>query len=235
MLTQILDSFLSVIYPKFCAACLKNFNDPSLHLCQACQKNLTFLNTKEYCTTCFSIKELPICPVCKITPSYFTALAAVFDYEGPAGFLIKKFKYEGVFRLAASFGSFMTLQFLNLNWPLPDIIVPVPQPFNRYLERGYNHSFLLAKMLSKQIHVPCKELLRKSMKDLPQAALNLEQRKNNAHQSIKLKKHGSVEDKIVLLIDDVMTTRTTLNASANALLGSNPKELYGLTLCKTNL
>lgn len=125
----------------------------------------------------------------------------------------------------------MVLQFVQLDLPLPDLIVPVPQSFTRTLMRGYNPCLLLAKEIGKQLDRPVLQPLRRLSGDLPQAALSREQRKTLNRGSFVWKQGMDINEKVVLLIDDVRTTGMTLNHSGELLLEGYPEELYAMTLC----
>jgi ComF family protein len=124
-------------------------------------------------------------------------------------------------------------QFFRLDWPIPDVIVPVPISLTRWLDRGYNQSALIAKEMSTLLEVPALDVLKRRSGDYSQAGLSYAQRKTLSSNSFLLKKSLSIQEKTVLLIDDVYTTGTTLACSAEALCAGFPEHIYGLTLCKT--
>ena len=128
----------------------------------------------------------------------------------------------------------MTIQFFKLDWPLPDIIVPVPLSFSHRLSRGYNQSFLIAKEMGHLLQRSAKELLKRRQYDFPQAELGKKERTNLSPESFKWRTREQVSDQIVLLIDDVMTTRTTLNHCASRLQEGFPKYIYAMTFCASN-
>lgn len=133
--------------------------------------------------------------------------------------------------LAKGASAYLTAQFLLLDWPLPDVIVPVPISFTRWFQRGYNQSFLLASGLGEMINRPVQEALLRKSGDFSQAGLNHRQRISLSGETILMKKHQGLQDKCILLIDDVMTTGTTMHKCAEALSEECPGRIYGLTLC----
>jgi len=76
------------------------------------------------------------------------------------------------------------------------------------------------------------EVLARKCGDFSQAALSSEQRRGLTGQKIYLKKKGEVQDKVVLLIDDVMTTGTTMRRCGEVLSDGCPTKIYGLTFCR---
>ncbi|MDF2576522.1 MAG: putative amidophosphoribosyltransferase [Chlamydiales bacterium] len=228
---------LHFIYPACCLHCNQNLEAvEGPFLCKTCIQELVPINPLSCCEYCFTeledFSDLVKCS-CRQELSVYCRKAAVFDYTGPASSLVKKFKYSNKPYLSQSLAGYMALQYLKLNWPTIDTIVPVPQSWLRRLDRGYNQSFLLAEQLGKILNVPVQQALIKQSGDYPQAALSLRQRKNLHNKSqIIANRKIDLSDKIVLVVDDVVTTGTTLERCGNALLDLCPKALYTLTVCR---
>lgn len=147
--------------------------------------------------------------------------------------LIHALKYGGQFYLAKGAAAFLATQWLRLQWPTPDFLLPAPISMGHWWERGYNQSLLLSKELSKLLQIPVLNLLRKRSGDYSQAALTHSQRTQLPKEAITLKYPSRIEGKDILLIDDVMTSGTTLHHCATALLSAGADRLYSLTLCCT--
>jgi ComF family protein len=156
---------------------------------------------------------------------------SAFEYFGPAASLVQALKYGNQPYLAKDAAAFLAYQYLRLDLPIPDLIVPVPISFTRYLMRGYNQSFLLAQEMGKLLNRPATNLFKRYSGDLPQASLNRAQREALAQSSFCWKKRMDIKEKVVLLIDDVRTTGTTLQHLGNLLREGYPAALYGMTLC----
>jgi competence protein ComFC len=229
-------AFLRFIYPTFCLHCRVPLEEKLNLFCYDCLDLLEFISPDERCPYCFSSEysqERRICSgECKLHRRYLYRMGAVFDYLGPASTLIRALKYGNQPYLAKGAAALMLKQFLNLNWPLPDKIIPVPLPFNRWFYRGYNQSELLAQAFSKLIDRPILKALRRNSGDFSQAGLSREQRIQLSSNSFRLIKNLSVEDQMLLLIDDVFTTGTTLQICAETLQSAHPASIYGLTLCR---
>lgn len=194
------------------------------------------ISPEERCPLCFSpffCQVQGICSECQTKNHVLHKVASVFDYEGPPATLIRQIKYGNKPYLAEGAGSFLAVQFLRLNWPMPDVIVPVPISTVRRLERGYNQSELLCQPLAKAIDRPIVSLLRRKSGEFSQAGLSRQQRLTLDSRNLFLKQEIGYEGKIILLVDDVMTTGSTLHRCAEVLLDANPRAIYGLTLCRT--
>ncbi len=231
-----LSSILSLLYPPLCLHCRESLEKGNPIFCKGCLEQLELIDPTSRCVVCFSTINQTVgkvCPRCLHKGQRtISQLAAVFDYMGPASTLIKCLKYSQQPYLAKGAGAFLVAQWVRLEWPLPDLIVPVPMAFTHWLERGYNQSALLAEIVAEALDRPLAEPLKRSSGDYRQAALNQQQRKKLTASRFHLNPKISLLDKTILLIDDVMTTSTTLEQCAQVLLEGHPKRIYGLTVCK---
>jgi ComF family protein len=159
-------------------------------------------------------------------------VGAAFDYLGPAATLIKKLKYGNQPHLAAGAAAFLVAQLDRLEWPLPHAIVPVPLSLTHWIDRGYNQSQLIAEKMSEFLNVPVLNVLKRYSGDYSQAGLSLSQRRELEGKSFKLKNSFPIRDKTLLVIDDVMTSGSTLRKCGEALLEGYPGDLYGLAFCR---
>jgi predicted amidophosphoribosyltransferase len=97
--------------------------------------------------------------------------------------------------------------------------------------RGYNQSALIAQEIARLLERPCLDLLKKRSGDFPQTGLSREQRESLTSDAITWKKHHPISDKIVLLVDDVMTTGSTLRRCTETLQEAYPQAIYALAFC----
>ena len=125
----------------------------------------------------------------------------------------------------------MAAYLLNLGWPLPDLIIPVPITTAHWLQRGFNQSQLLAKSMSEILSRPTQEALKRDNLAYSQAGLSYKQRLQMEENSFFLKRGQNLSDKIILLVDDVSTTGTTLKRCAATIIPECPTAIYALTLC----
>lgn len=159
-------------------------------------------------------------------------MAAACDFEGPPASLLKKMKYSNMPYLSKGAASYMTAQFCTLDWPIPDLIVPVPISWMRLMQRGYNQSLLLAEEVGAILQKPVCEALKRRCGGYSQAGLNREQRKSLESEIFYCKKRIKIEDKVILLVDDVITTGATMRRCAEALQSHHPKSIYAISFCR---
>ena len=233
--SHFLRAFLDFLIPRRCLHCKEQQSFYDDLICKDCLVFLELINPNERCPKCFSIdfdSESKKCYFCALNETFLTKSAAAFDYFGPAKSLVSSLKYSNQPHLAKGAASFICVQFFRLNWPIPDIIVSVPLTFTHKMTRGYNQSFLIAKELGRLLNVEAKEILKRRLDDVSQAGLPKMQRKQLKQDSFNIKNGVDIQDKVILLIDDVSTTGSTINACASCLYEGFPKAVYGMTLCK---
>ena len=230
-------SFLDLIYPPLCLHCDETLESGCKIFCRSCLEMMEMIDPLTRCSLCFSSdldrEKENKCQGCRKNPRNISHIASVFDYEGPAATLVKQLKYGGQSYLAKGGGAYLAAQFLTLGWPIPDFILPMPMAPLRRWERGYNQSMLLAQTFSQLIQCPVSTLLKRKNGDFSQAGLDYQQRLSLQSDSFFLKKGEDFFDRNLLLIDDVMTTGSSLNCCAEALTPFFPKSIYALTLCRT--
>lgn len=231
-----IQSCLSLVFPPLCLHCRESIPPGITIFCDQCASLLQLIQPQKRCPVCFSMDYCPkrsLCHRCikRKTPFALTKLAAAFDYLGPAATLIQKLKYGNQPYLAKGAAAFLALQFFELNWPSPDFIIPVPISKIKFLERGYNQSVELATHLSTYLKIPVCEVLFRRSGDFSQAGLSRQHRIALQPEVFRIKKGYSLEDKTVLLIDDVATTGSTLSCCADVLYTHFPRAVYGLTFC----
>ena len=222
----------NILYPPLCLHCQAFIKGKRLLLCTICQSLLHFLEPINRCSTCFlSIEGGSVCHHCSQKNQLGYRVAAVFDYQGPAATLVHQLKFANRPHLAKELAAFMLIQLIRLDWPLPDLIVPAPLSITHFFKRGYNQSKLLAKELSQLIEKPMRDILKKSSEGFAQMGQNRAQRELLPQEAISWKKPCMMTHQRILLIDDVMTTGTTLRHSAHILRQGSPASIDALTIC----
>ncbi len=114
-----------------------------------------------------------------------------------------------------------------------DVVVPVPLHRDRERQRGYNQAGLISKPLARKLGLPHKSVLLMRMRPRPdKQVLSLQERWESVRGAFATRPGSQVDNKRVLLVDDVMTTGATLDACARALLESGAKSVLGLTVAR---
>jgi ComF family protein len=113
-----------------------------------------------------------------------------------------------------------------------DVLVPVPLHPTRQRERGFNQASLLAELLSARISIPCKPVLKRIRYTTTQTALDRAERMENLHNAFRLRKNADVRGLRVLLIDDVLTTGSTLSECARVLKRAGAMSVHAATAAR---
>ena len=185
----------------------------------------------------------PRCGACRNDEPVFDAARSFGLYTGNLRKAVLRVKFSGDERLGRHLGGLLVTAWDSLP-PLGDsdvlLIVPVPLHSSRLRERGFNQSELLAtglvQALTKrnegtvpQISESC---LRRTRSTPPQTGLSVSARRENLRGALEVAKPEDVRDRVVILVDDVMTTGATLSACARVLKHAQAAKVMGLTLAR---
>lgn len=204
---------LDIIYPPHCMACGTLLSEKK-EFCKSCAETLHRVELKE---------------VYNINNRYNAATGA-FYYNGSGKIMLLRYKYSGKRYLAGVFAKYMAQavekQYSGLKF---DVITYVPMTKLEKAKRHFNQSELLAKQLSKILDVECKSLLKKTKNTPKQHKLDIETRTENLKNCFAANKKESIKGKMVLLVDDVKTTGTTLNECSKVLRRAGAKAICCVT------
>lgn len=208
--------------------------DEELDICPDCAKHLPYLDG-HLCLRCGQKlhDESDYCDQCKSNPDpwYFDACRSVFVYTYPVTRAIRMMKYDNAKYLFDTLSKLVTKLFEDNEWSA-DIIVPVPLHPKRTKSRGYNQAELLAKDLSTTYNIPMDTEHLVRVEDTPsQTMYNTKNRKENVANAFDLTIRNIYRNKIVLLIDDVITSGATIDACAKLLKEKGKaKQVLAITL-----
>ena len=146
--------------------------------------------------------------------------------------LIHRFKYDKNIplgkRLSQSLGQVVAQ---DKDFASCDLVIPVPLHRARHRERGFNQSEVLAEGISQAINLPlAKEILKRKKNTKDQTYLNAQQRTENVRDAFLVTQPARVDNKAVILVDDVMTTGATLNECARMLEKAGAERILAVTL-----
>lgn len=240
MLKEIILDILFPVQP-FCVHCNKKLNKQEKYLCTSCEEMITQIKPP-ICKKCgkklWTVNlngQLPqnlICGGCYEKPQYFVQARSFGCYDGVLRKVICKYKYEKRPEISEYLGKKMLYTLQDLNWPDFDFIVPVPLHVKRERERGFNQSYLLAKVISKGIKKPIFTGLIRILPTEHQTLLNKLYRQKNLQGAFEVKNGNKLHRKTILLIDDVFTTGSTVNECSRILLHAGAGKVYVLTCAR---
>lgn len=233
LLTKLKNGVLDAVFPNGFCCIFCGVDIPEGDVCTACQK-LDIFNTSNRCTICDTpIKDGNIiCDHCKTNKRAFHKAYCPLLYEGNVRSSILKLKSDGAKYLAAPFARLIynRLQEEKVDF---DIIVPVPSHSKTIKKRGYNPTKVLADELSKLCGKQVCDVLVKTTLTKNQKFLNFSERQTNLENTLTLADSKAIKGKVVLLVDDIITTGATINACAALLHKAN--KVYACAVARRSI
>ncbi len=202
------------LFPPTCILC-GHPGFESLDLCAICYKHLP-INTK-HCLRCAeifepTITEPTLCGRCISKTPVFDKVYAPFIHQEEIRYLITGLKFGKQFKNARLLGNLLA-GFVEANAPMPELIIPVPLHASRYRERGFNQALEIARTVSLKLAIPIDHSSCSRLKNTPhQTGLTAKKRQQNLRRAFSIIKPIKVNH--VAILDDVMTTGSTVNALA---------------------
>ncbi|NMM61528.1 ComF family protein [Clostridium sp. P21] len=213
------DCLLETIYSndEKCICCGEEIYNGK-YICSKCEKTIRF------CNYGFDIQKEKVSFKCY----------SISYYSGPIMNLILQLKYKGNFLAGQVISEYM-INLIKSKKIKCDYITYVPMTKKRLKSRGYNQTMYLSKMLSKSIDIPVINCLKKIKDTKDQIGLGKEERWKNIKGSFKFSKKYCIENKNILIIDDVITTGATAVSCGLELKKYGAAEITILTAAKSRV
>jgi ComF family protein len=218
---------LDLLFPPECGGCGKR---GSLW-CDDCRASVRKLGS-DVCDICGQPWEFPgLCFYCEKVKPHFSQLRSWAIYAGPVREAIQRLKYKRDVSLGIVFTNYLYDVVAGNGWQVEGV-VPVPLGVARLQERGYNQAVLIARPLALRIGIPCLiDGLIRVRETRSQVGLSFFQRQRNVERAFQ-GVEKIISARRVLLVDDVATSSSTMNACAGALLAAGAQDVLGLTLAR---
>ncbi|MEA1909640.1 MAG: ComF family protein [Patescibacteria group bacterium] len=224
-------SVWDLFFPPKCASC----NRGGKWFCDGCKAQLKPIKTS-ICFGCGRLTEdFKICKRCRYKFKFSRCFVGCVWREGILRKILHKYKYGRVRVLSYDLGDIL----INIikSYSCEDLIITsVPLHFKKRWQRGFNHSALLASVVTQKISgTYIENLLIKTKPTKAQVGLSRKDRLKNLQNSfeVNLRHASAIQGRTILIIDDVITTGATINACADALKRLGAKEVWGLVIAKS--
>ncbi len=172
-----------------------------------------------------------LCADCQRTRPRFNALRSWSAFDAPVRNALHRLKYRRDVGLGDALAAQLSEFVAALNWPI-DCIAPVPLGQKRLQERGYNQVALIARPLSMAMRIDfAADALSRVRETRSQVGLTKLERRENVREAFQ-SKPKRVINRIVLLMDDVATTGSTLSSCAAALYAAGARDVFALTVSR---
>lgn len=211
-----------IVYPAgtaVCRKCVGKIQPISQPRCMKCGKSL-YSETEEYCSDCRNY------------PHMFDQGIGIYPYNDIMRESIEKYKFHG----RREYTDFYIWSMIKYGEPYikrwkPDCIMAIPLHPSRERTRGFNQSAYLAKGIGEAFQIPVHSKMKRIEQGRSQKELSAAQRRQNLKKAFGLAP-GYQPPPVVLLVDDVYTTGSTLDAAARILKQAGARKIYFLTLCQ---
>lgn len=227
---NIINDLLNLIYPQICILCCRPLAKNEQHICLHCILRLPktrYWNDKENKAASLfwgRIKTEWVIPFLH------------YIKKGEVKKLIHEIKYYNNKDLGIYLGHLFGLELINHPISKADIILPIPIHRKKLFIRGYNQSDLIAEGLSKVLNIPIeKEILIRTKHTESQTQKSRYDRWLNVQDNFKINSPVNIEDKHIILVDDVLTTGATLESCGNELIKYTNCKISFLTLAVAEL
>jgi ComF family protein len=206
-------------------------------LCGVCRDAVLqgMAQTKPRCPQCaLALQEGQACPDCALRRPAFDRIIAAFDYEAPGDLLIHRLKAGRRFISAAMLADLLAQSVRRATPALPrnTILVPVPASRASVLERGFNPAAEVARCLSRALQMPYQpSLLLRAREGQRQTRLGRVERFRSVHDLYCCPRR--VEGAAIAIVDDVLTTGSTLRSIALQFRDAGASTVCGLVLART--
>ncbi|WP_413438388.1 double zinc ribbon domain-containing protein [Sulfuriferula sp. GW1] len=191
-------------------------------LCAGCAADLPYHNQ-----ACCPVCALPtldgkVCGHCLKRAPHFAHTWAAFTYAFPLDRLVQSLKYSHNFAVVSLLADSLAMQVKGK--PLPDALIPMPLHPNRLRQRGFNQAHEIARHVAHNLHLPVLPHAASRVIDTPpQTSLPLKERRKNLRGAFAC--DPSIRGKRVAIVDDVMTSGSTLDTLAETLLKAGALEV----------
>ena len=227
------DALSSLLFPRGCPGCAQSLPFPEV-ICDPCANRLKKVEPP-FCRKCGAPMprhwRVELCPECKLERSPLRRIRSAYYYEGLVRQMIRDVKYRHRPRYLRFFACVL-YPMISTEFPRSlEAIVPVPLHAAREWDRRFNQAALIAAEVSRFSGIPVRFELRKRSRSMPQSSLSGIARRKNLRGVFECHFSGK-PPRSVLLIDDIITTGTTLTRCAAALRRAGVRHVYAATVAR---
>jgi ComF family protein len=206
---RILNAVGELLFPRKCVLCGKLLEKEETDLCRHCRV------------------EAPECAVYSTKFSFLDSWTAVWYYEDPVRGSVLRYKFSSARHYADCYGRMLAMRLLERFPEGFDCLTWVPISRLRKFRRGYDQVELLARAVGRELGMEPVRLLQKIRNNPPQSGISGQaERRANVLGVYRLKASADVENKRILLLDDVITTGATAGECARVLLTGGASEVH---------
>lgn len=206
--------FFDLLYPDLCVVCGKNLLKNENHICLSCLNDIPKTNYHLLADNPIEKRFWGKVPVFRATAFFFFQKGSSFQK------LLHALKYKGNKEIGEIIGKYAAVDLIeSADFKSVDVIIPVPLHPNKFKKRGYNQSEWIGKGLSAILDKPQNTTTLVRIRENPtQTKKSVYERFENTEGIFECTEIKTLAGKHVLLVDDVLTTGSTIEACVRALL-----------------
>lgn len=232
-----LNFFLNLLFPPKCPGCMEILKpDERVNgFCRDCLKGISFISSN-YCLKCglsLADTKKTYCRSCEQMGKTFDLARSVYLYKGVMKDAMYQLKYGNMRDFGTTFAKDMAgFHGAEIMKYRPQVVIPVPMYRKKQKKRGYNQAEVLAKALAKELRLPVDaNYIRRIVDTVPMKELGRSGRIENLENAFQIRNCGVQYDRVIL-VDDIYTTGSTVNAVAKVLKDvGKVSEVYVMTAC----
>jgi ComF family protein len=219
------NSITDFFLPRFCPSCKSRLTDIEKVICSTCLFKIKRASNdrlhQEYGRKFARDKII----------SDFISLF-IFEKDKELQAITHQLKYNGKFQSGVFLGKLLASELADkINGWKADLIIPVPLHSLKKAERGFNQSFYIAKGINSILNIPITDnVIKRNRYTESQTTMNLLERKENIRNAFTLRRGKNVEEKNIILLDDVVTTGATISECGRILLEKGASKIYAVSL-----
>lgn len=222
-ITNIFADFISLLFPQECLACSELLGRGEKSICTDCRINLPYTNSHLVAGTDNELLQRFYNKV----PIKHAFAYLYFTRSGRVQKLLHALKYQGHEEVGETLGNWYAAELKENNYSQQwDLVIPVPLHALKLKKRGYNQSDSFAKGLAQILKIEWQpHILKRLANTSTQTKKTRLERWQNVGELFRVENPSAIQNKHILLVDDVMTTGATLEACALVLLKAGAQEV----------
>jgi len=235
----LLAKLLDFIWPRTCEVCGEPADRPGRHVCSDCLNRLPFAPTDGCCRRCGRAAEKLdgefLCSDCRAWHPAFDRAASALSFDMEARDMLNAFKFRNHHWLRNDLVDWLeAVTRARFKVDEVDLVVPMPSTLWHRLDRGYNQCEYLGRALAKRLGKPhASRVLRRKGRPKRQGGLLEEERRKNVIGTFAVRTPAAVQGKTVLVVDDIMTTGSTLSECAATLKAAGAARVWCVTVARS--
>ena len=232
--------FTDLFFPPQCIFCDENLK-PGYRpfMCQSCAGELLLPDI--ICPKCggriqLDANLMPVCDTCKIAGRHYDGATFAFEYNGGVKRAIHRYKFSRQLYIGDQLAVILSrrLRDTGLNRFNTDVIMNVPSDKKRNSSRGFDAAGAIAATVAKDMRIRHVENGIVRIKDIErQSSLSYSKRQENVRGAFKVSNPGFVKGKRILLVDDIITTASTVTEISRILKRAGAAYIFAASVAKT--